>query len=42
MVTETKIVELVIVVDHSEVSLLTPASPPPTSACPAAFHGHLS
>lgn len=28
MVTETKIVELVIVADRSEVSLLTPASPP--------------
>lgn len=37
MVTETKIVELVIVADHSEVSWPAPGCPPLTSASRATF-----
>lgn len=42
MVTETKTIELVIVADHSEVSLLAPAGPPLTPTCPAASPAHFS
>lgn len=42
MVTETKIIELMIVADHAEVSLLAPACPALTPTCPAVFHGYLS
>lgn len=43
MVTETKIIELVIVADHSEVSLLAPACPAlPLSALPPSMVSSLN
>lgn len=42
VVTETKIVELVIVADHAEVSWPGPGCPPLASDSRATFPGHFS